>query len=164
MKITTTADRSQPCVDFSAEVEAGAMLLDVLAPGWFNTLRLSQLNLACGESCVLGQLYTLRALPETLLDLADTFDEHEDNGYARMAPTLAILAPHLAPQVLALHGDILHDENYGFTIGAEQIVAVAEAHPGGPYWHLVCLYAELTRAWTDEVARRRTRVPELVAV
>jgi len=51
--------KKQVPVDTSVEsrVEAGARLMDSQAPGWHETVRLSDLDLSSNYRCVLGQTY-----------------------------------------------------------------------------------------------------------
>lgn len=119
--------------DFSSEVQAGAELLDTIAPGWAERVDVPTLNLADGTQCMLGQTWINRdLLPKVVVDHGEAVqltytsfaDPSQVNGYSVLIGTLGEHLTKVAPEIREKYGDIDWGEAYGFYVSGQMIMDV----------------------------------------
>jgi len=108
----------------------GATLLDVLTPGWADSINLGKLDLSNCQACVLGQLF---------------------GEYTKGAETL--FAMRSAPA-----SDLDTDKfNDGIKRAANEAGFACDRNASGVKYSKWGTYARLTTAWKREVVKRQTK-------
>lgn len=125
----------------AAAVDAGVTVLDQLCPTWRTVINLDDLDLANGESCILGQV------GRELLGL-------EGDDYGPMANTFMVTAAHLA----ALDGATVNDGQDGrYHVDLDVVRGWSSEHGFSEPRHAYNTYQELQIEWLARLQEENAR-------